>query len=185
MRDMSLKKPARPAGVLLRYRTESPPAGKGLQLSGALVVVVGLLLLSLAAGDALAGDDALRGSGVGDRLAGFGEEDRMRGLAGKDGLSGGGGDDELYGGQGRDALLGGKADDFLETKDGERTTWTADRAATRSAWTWKTASRAPARPSTQPESVVHKAPRALCTTRMSALQLASFLGSGLRRWCSL
>jgi hypothetical protein len=54
MRDMSLKKPARPAGVLLRYRTESPPAGKGLQLSGALVVVVGLLLLSLAAGDALA-----------------------------------------------------------------------------------------------------------------------------------
>lgn len=127
MRDMSLKKLARPAGVLLRYRTESPPAGKGLQLSGALVVVVGLLLLSLAAGHALAGaglggrgDDALRGSGVGDRLAGFGEEDRMRGLAGKDGLSGGGGDDELYGGQGRDALLGGKADDFLETKDGER-----------------------------------------------------------------
>ena len=85
MRDMSLKKPARPAGVLLRYRTESPPAGKGLQLSGALVVVVGLLLLSLAAGDALAGDDALRGSGVGDRLAGFEGEGRMRGSPAKTG----------------------------------------------------------------------------------------------------
>ena len=71
MRDMSLKKPARPAGVLLQYRTESPPAGKGLRLSGALVVVVGLRLLSLAVGDALAGNDALRGSGVGDRLAGI------------------------------------------------------------------------------------------------------------------
>jgi hypothetical protein len=92
MRDMSLKKPARPAGVLLRYRTESPPAGKGLQLSGALVVVVGLLLLSLAAGHALAGaglggrgDDALRGSGVGDRLAGFEGEGRMRGSPAKTG----------------------------------------------------------------------------------------------------
>ena len=34
-------------------------------------MVVGLLLLSLAVGDALAGNDALRGSGVGDRLAGI------------------------------------------------------------------------------------------------------------------
>ena len=85
MRDMSLKKPARPAGVLLQYRTESPPAGKGLRLSGALVVVVGLLLLSLAAGDALAGDDALRGSGVGDRLAAFEGEGRMRGSPAKTG----------------------------------------------------------------------------------------------------
>ena len=58
-----------------------------MRLSGALVVVVGLLLLSLAAGDALAGDDALRGSGVGDRLAGFEGEDRMRGLAGMLSLS--------------------------------------------------------------------------------------------------
>ena len=56
-----------------------------MQLSGALVVVVGLLLLSLAAGDALAGDDALRGSGVGDRLAGFEGEGRMRGSPAKTG----------------------------------------------------------------------------------------------------
>ncbi len=126
MRDVGLKKPVRPA-IPPRYRTESPPAGKGLRQLGVLVVGVGLLLLALAAGDALAGtdlggrgDDALRGSDLDDRLAGFGGEDRMWGLAGKDGLSGGIGDDELYGGQDRDVLLGGTGDDFLETKDGER-----------------------------------------------------------------
>lgn len=85
------------------------------------------MLLSLAAGDALAGaelggrgDDVLRGSDLDDRLAGFGGEDGIWGLAGDDGLSGGGGDDELYGGPGRDALLGGAGEDFLETKDGDR-----------------------------------------------------------------
>jgi Ca2+-binding RTX toxin-like protein len=100
------------------YFGESRSAGKGLRQSGLLVVVVGLLLLSLAAGDALAGaelggrgNDALRGSELDDRRAGFG---------GEDGLSGGGGADELYGGLGRDTLLGGAGDDFLETKDGER-----------------------------------------------------------------
>ena len=63
-----------------------------MRLSGALVVVVGLLLLSLAAGDALAGAglggrgaDALCGSGVGDRLAGFEGEGRMRGSLAKTG----------------------------------------------------------------------------------------------------
>lgn len=124
---MSLKKPVRPATISPRHRTESPPVEKDLRPFGVLVVVVGLLLLSLAAGDALAdaelggrGDDALRGSDLDDRLAGFGGEDRVLGLAGKDGLSGGGGDDELYGGQGSDALLGGTGDDFFETKDGER-----------------------------------------------------------------
>lgn len=92
-----------------------------------LLVVAGLLLLSLAAGDALAGaqlggrgDDELRGSHLDDRLAGFGGGDWVWGLAGDDGLSGGGGDDEVYGGPGRDALLGGPGDDFLETKDGEQ-----------------------------------------------------------------
>ena len=90
-------------------------------------MVVGLLLLSLAAGDALAGaelggrgNDALRGSDLDDRLAGFGGEEEIWGFAGDDGLSGGGGEDELYGGPGCDALLGGAGDDFLETKDGER-----------------------------------------------------------------
>ena len=123
---MSLKKPVRPT-ISSRYRTEYPPAGKGLRQFGVLVAIVGLLLLALAAGAALAGadlsrrgDDALRGSDLYDRLAGFGGEDRMWGLAGRDGLSGGDGDDELYGGRGRDALLGGTGDDFLETKDGER-----------------------------------------------------------------
>jgi hypothetical protein len=71
-------------------------AGKGLQQSGLLVMIVGLLLHSLAAGDALAGaelggrgDDALRGSDLDDRLAGFGGGDRNWDLAGADGLSGG------------------------------------------------------------------------------------------------
>ena len=113
-------------------RTALPPgffgeSGKGLRQSGFLVVVVGLLLLSLAAGDALAGaelggrgHDVLRGSDLDDRLAGFGGEDGIWGMEGDDGLSGGGGADELYGGPGRDTLLGGAGDDFLETKDGER-----------------------------------------------------------------
>lgn len=50
-----------------------------MRQSGLLIAVVGLLLFSLAAGDALAGaelggrgDDALRGSGRDDRLAGYG-----------------------------------------------------------------------------------------------------------------
>ena len=81
-----------------------------MRQAGVLVVVVGLLLLSLAAGDALAGaelggrgDDALRGSDLDDRLAGFGGEDGIWGFAGDDGLSGGGGADELYGGPRRAA----------------------------------------------------------------------------------
>lgn len=84
-------------------------------MSGSLLVMVGALMLALAAGDALAdvelgarGDDALRGTGGGERRAG------------DDALSGGDGDDELYGGPGRDTLLGGAGDDFIEAKDGER-----------------------------------------------------------------
>jgi hypothetical protein len=119
---VGLKKPVR-SEIPPEYR----PAGKGLRQAGVLVVVVGLSLLSLAAGDALAGaevggrgDDALRGSDADDRLTGFGGEDGIWGLAGDDGLSGGVGDDELYGGRGHDTLLGGAGRDFLETKDGER-----------------------------------------------------------------
>lgn len=115
---MNPNEPVRPA---------IPPPGKGLRQTGVLVLLAGLLLLSLAAGDALAGaelggrgDDDLRGSGPGDRLAGFGGGDRIWGLTGDDALSGGGGDDEIYGGPGSDALSGGSGDDFLETKDGER-----------------------------------------------------------------
>lgn len=98
-----------------------------MRQSRLLIAVVGLLLLSLAAGDALAGaelggrgDDALRGSGRDDRLTGYGGEDGIWGFAGYDGLSGGPGNDELYAGPGRDTLLGGTGDDFVETKDGER-----------------------------------------------------------------
>jgi len=123
---VSLKRPAVVTPVPPQ-RGETRPAGKDLRRAGLLVVAVGLLLLSLAAGDALAGaelggrgDDALRGSGQADRLAGFGGEDGIWGLGGDDGLSGGGGEDKLYGGPGRDELLGGAGDDFLEAKDGGR-----------------------------------------------------------------
>lgn len=78
---VGLKKPVRPATISPRHRTESPLVEKDLRPFGVLVVVVGLLVLSLAAGDALAdaevglrGDDALRGSDLDDRLAGFGEK---------------------------------------------------------------------------------------------------------------
>lgn len=91
------------------------------------MVAAGLLLLSLAAGDALAraelgglGDDALRGAEQDDRLGGFGGDDGIWGLNGDDGLSGGEGGDDLYGGPGRDELYGGAGDDFLEAKDGGR-----------------------------------------------------------------
>lgn len=125
---MSLKRPAvAPVPPVPPRQTEPRPAGKDLRRAGLPVVAVGLLLLSLAAGDALAGaelggrgDDALRGAGHDDRLAGFGGEDGIWGLGGADGLSGGAGGDELYGGPGRDVLYGGAGDDFLEAKDGGR-----------------------------------------------------------------
>jgi len=89
--------------------------------------VVGALLLSLAAEDALAdavlggGDNGvLRGSGGDEQLASLGGEDGIWALTGDDGLYGGVGDDELYGGRGGDALLGGTGDDFFEAKDGQR-----------------------------------------------------------------
>ena len=80
-----------PAELAPVRRKEAHPAEMETRLTGTLLVVVGALLLALAARDALA--DA--------ELAG-------------------GGDDELYGGPGRDALLGGAGDDFIEAKDGHR-----------------------------------------------------------------
>ena len=89
---------------------------KGFGPAGVLLVVIGALLLALAAGDALAesarggvGTDALRGTDEGEQLTGTGGDDGIRGLDG---------DDELYGGEGRDVILGGAGDDFIETKDG-------------------------------------------------------------------
>ena len=81
-----------------------------------LLVVIGVFLLTLAAGHALAesvgggGTSALRGNDGAERLNGSGREDGIWGL---------GGDDELYGGEGRDLILGGAGDDFIEAKDGE------------------------------------------------------------------
>ncbi|HKH09918.1 MAG TPA: hypothetical protein VKA73_02120 [Rubrobacter sp.] len=124
---MSLKQDARVAPVGTPLRGRPSLAGKGTQRAGLMVVVVGAVLLGLAADDALAGavlgggsDDALLGSGKGETLVGFGGDDQIRGLGGDDALSGGGGDDELYGGAGHDVLLGGAGDDFIEARDGER-----------------------------------------------------------------
>lgn len=116
-------RPARPA-----LPREALRAGqRKTRLLGASLVAAAVLLLVLAAGDALAGtlaggagDDALRGSGQDERLAGFGGEDALWGLDGEDVLFGGAGDDELYGGGERDTLVGGAGDDFVETKDGAR-----------------------------------------------------------------
>ncbi|MDQ3498929.1 MAG: hypothetical protein M3514_15770 [Actinomycetota bacterium] len=96
-------------------REGARPAERGPGLAGLLLVVIGALLLTLAAGGVLAdsvrgGTDALRGTDRGERLAGFGGNDGIRGLAG---------DDELYGGEGSDVILGGAGDDFIETKDGK------------------------------------------------------------------
>ena len=85
-------------------------------LARLLLVVLGVSLLTLAAGNALAdsvrggGPSALRSTDGGERLTGFG---------GDDGIWGPGGDDELYGGEGEDLILGGTGDDFIEAKDGE------------------------------------------------------------------
>ena len=87
--------------------------------------MVGVLLLLLAAGDALAGvelggggDNTLRGSGRADRLAGFNGADTLYGGAGDDTLYGGAGKDEIYGAAGGDDVLAGAGDDFVEAKDG-------------------------------------------------------------------
>ena len=75
---MSLKQDTRvaPAGTTLRGRPRL--AGEGAQRAGLLVVVVGAVLLGLAADDALAGAvlgggaaDSLQGSGGGETLVGF------------------------------------------------------------------------------------------------------------------
>lgn len=98
---------------------------RGLRWAGAVVALVGVLLLGLAAGEALAGvelggggDNALRGTAGGDRLAGFDGGDTLHGAAGDDALYGGAGADEIYGGPGEDDVLGGAGEDFVEAKDG-------------------------------------------------------------------
>lgn len=124
---MSLKQDAGVPTVGTALRRRPRLAEKGAQRAGVLVMVVGAILLVLAADGALAdavlggGDnDTLHGSGGGEPLVGFSGGDETWGLAGDDVLSSGGGDDELYGGKGHDALLGGAGNDFIEARDGER-----------------------------------------------------------------
>ncbi|MEW6637733.1 MAG: hypothetical protein AB1425_13080 [Actinomycetota bacterium] len=115
--------PSRPPGA---SPGEAAVPGSHPDLTGILLVLLGAVLLALAAQSALAGTvsggdggDVLLGSAQDETIAGRGDEDGLYGLAGSDALVGGGGDDELYGGPGRDLLLGGEGDDFVEAKDGE------------------------------------------------------------------
>lgn len=83
----------------------------GSRRAGILLVVLGLLFVGLAAGDALAGTG----------LGGFRESgETIRGGSGEDALIGGAGDDEIYGLGSRDLLFGGAGDDFIESSDGVR-----------------------------------------------------------------
>ena len=98
--------------------------GRGLRWSGAPIILAGMLLLILAAGDALAGaelggggDNALRGSPEGDRIAGFNGDDTLHGAAGGDTIYGGAGRDTIYGGPDKDVVLAGAGEDFVEVKD--------------------------------------------------------------------
>lgn len=124
---MSLKqKTVSPALPEPRPDAEEVRPVKGQRRVGFALVVMGLVLISLAATDALAGtgdgsgtSDTLHGSGSADRLAGYAGDDFINGFAGDDALSGGDGADEVYGGPGRDLLFGGAGDDFIEAKDGE------------------------------------------------------------------
>ena len=124
---MSLKQDAGVRAVGTTFRRRARLSKKGAQRAGFLVMVVGAILLVLAADVALAeavlggnDGDTLHGSGGGEPLVGFGGGDETWGLAGDDVLFSGGGDDELYGGKGHDALLGGAGNDFIEARDGER-----------------------------------------------------------------
>lgn len=121
---MSLKqKTVSPALPEPRPETEEArPDRKSVSWLGFALVVIGVVLISLAATDAFAttGDasDTLRGSGSADRLDGRAGDDIINGFAGDDVLSGGEGSDEVYGGPGRDLMFGGAGDDFVEAKDG-------------------------------------------------------------------
>ena len=111
---------------------ESAPHGKSVsRKAGAVFVALGVLLIALAAGDALAGVQAgavlgdtgaqtLRGSGEDNWISGSGGADTLHGFAGDDLLVGGDESDEVFGGAGDDKLLSGAGDDFVEATDGER-----------------------------------------------------------------
>lgn len=62
-------------------------------------------------GNALAGNDVLKGGGLADRLWGFAGNDTLYGNAGNDVLEGDDGKDTLVGGTGADSLFGGEGSD--------------------------------------------------------------------------
>lgn len=81
-----------------------------------MFVAIGTLLLTLAAGSALA--DSVR-VGASDVQHGTEGDDRLTGSAKEDVIWARDGDDELYGDGAPDLILGGAGDDFIEAKDGE------------------------------------------------------------------
>jgi Ca2+-binding RTX toxin-like protein len=105
-----------------------------------LLLVVGALMLVLAAGVALAalrvgndqpntlrgtygdnkGQDTLLGKGAGDRLVGRSAADQLAGSLGSDSLYGNDGNDTLDGGLGQDRIFTGAGFDFVYAADDER-----------------------------------------------------------------
>jgi RTX calcium-binding nonapeptide repeat (4 copies) len=119
-----------------------PTLGKGAQKvrRTVLLLVVGSLMIGLAAGAALAvlrvgndnpntlrgtfgdneGQDTLLGFGAGDVLVGRSAADQLAGGFGADRLEGNRGNDTLDGGRGRDRILTGSGFDFVFAADGVR-----------------------------------------------------------------
>jgi Ca2+-binding RTX toxin-like protein len=105
-----------------------------------LLLVVGALMIGLAAGAALAvlrvgndnpntlrgtsgdnrGQDTLLGFGAGDLLVGRSAADQLAGGFGADRLEGNRGNDTLDGGRGEDRILTGSGFDFVYAADGVR-----------------------------------------------------------------
>ena len=103
-----------------------------------LLLVVGALIIALAAGAALAvlrvgndnpntlysttgdnkGQDTLFGLGTGDKLIGRSAAYQLAGGPGNDRLEGNDGNDTLDGGTGRDLILTGRGFDFVYAQDG-------------------------------------------------------------------
>lgn len=84
----------------------------------AMVLAVGVLLVALSAGSALAlaiygtlGDDTFRGTKGSDEFYGKSGDDWIGGRGGNDALFGNGGRDLVYGGPGADRISGGPGDD--------------------------------------------------------------------------
>jgi Ca2+-binding RTX toxin-like protein len=90
-------------------RPERPAGERGLRWVGAVVILVGAVLICLAGAEL---------GGRGDRIAGMGGGDTLHGAAGADAIYGGAGSDEIDAGPGEDGVLGGAGNDFVEAKDG-------------------------------------------------------------------